>query len=129
MVLSVLVALILTPALCATLLKKPQTAHADRGGLFGWFNRNFDRSNRKYTGIVDAAVRHPIPPLLLFAGIVGVMGDVFLRLSPGFLPPPGPGAQFIQGTAPPRAPPGLQPGVLGAVGGLFSKSLGTICGV
>src|SRR5258708_30741951 len=119
MVLSVLVALILTPALCATLLKKPQTAHADRGGLFGWFNRNFDRSNRKYTGIVDAAVRHPIPSLLLFAGIVAVMAVVFLRIPTGFLPDEDQGGMFIQVTAPPGATPVRTHAGLDEGGGYF----------
>ena len=47
MVLSVLVALMFTPALCATILKRAEDAHGKRG-FFGWFNRNFDRGNRRY---------------------------------------------------------------------------------
>src|SRR5258708_29065695 len=125
MVLSVLVALILTPALCATLLKKPQTAHADRGGLFGWFNRNFDRSNRKYTGIVDAAVRHPIPSLLLFAGIVPVMAVVFLRIPTGFLPDGDHGVMFIQATAPPAATAVRTQAVSGRLGDYFHQHAAT----
>ena len=103
MALSVVVALIFTPALCATLLKKPEAAHVDRRGLFGWFNRNFDRGNRKYIGIVDTAVRHPALSLSLFGAIVAVMAAVFLRIPTGFLPDEDQGIMFIQITSPPGA--------------------------
>jgi multidrug efflux pump len=103
MVLSVLVALIFTPALCATLLKRPDAAHAERRGVFGWFNRNFERGNRNYIGIVNTAVRHPALSLLLFGGIVAVMAIVFLRIPTGFLPDEDQGVMFIQATAPPGA--------------------------
>ncbi len=53
MVLSVLVALILTPALCATLLKQTDAEHfAEKRGFFGWFNRGFDRARRGYLATV-----------------------------------------------------------------------------
>jgi multidrug efflux pump len=103
MALSVIVALIFTPALCTTLLKKPAAAHVDRRGLFGWFNRNFDRSNRKYIGIVDMAVRHPARSLILFGAIIAVMATVFLRIPTGFLPDEDQGILFVQVTAPPGA--------------------------
>ncbi|MGB8842666.1 MAG: efflux RND transporter permease subunit, partial [Aliidongia sp.] len=103
MVLSVLVALIFTPALCATLLQKPEKVHTERRGLFGWFNRAFERSNRNYIGIVRAAVRHPTVSLLLFGGIVAVMAILFLRIPTGFLPDEDQGVMFIQVTAPPGA--------------------------
>jgi multidrug efflux pump len=103
MVLSVLVALIFTPALCATLLRKPDAAHADRRGLFGWFNRNFDRGNRRYIGIIATTVRRPVRSLCLFAGIVAVMVVLFLRIPTGFLPDEDQGVMFIQVTAPPGA--------------------------
>jgi multidrug efflux pump len=103
MVLSVLVALIFTPALCATLLKRPEKNHAQRRGLFGWFNRNFDRGNRNYIKLVGTAVGHPMLSLLLFAGIVATMAIVFVRIPTGFLPDEDQGVMFIQVTAPPGA--------------------------
>src|ERR1700712_3485544 len=66
MVLSVLVALIFTPALCATILKRPK--EGEKRGFFGWFNRMFNRGNRKYVGAVKRAVSHPILSFLVFAG-------------------------------------------------------------
>src|SRR6202795_3742675 len=54
--LSVLVALIFTPALCATLLKPPEKEHPEKRGFFGWFNRHFERGNRAYEGAVSRVV-------------------------------------------------------------------------
>ena len=48
--LSVLVALILTPALCATILKPPKHGRGKKGGFFGWFNRTFDRGVKRLRG-------------------------------------------------------------------------------
>ena len=74
MVLSVLVALIFTPALCATILRRPKHGGAaKRGGLFGWFNRTFDRGNARYVAGVQGAIRRPVASLLVFAGIVAVL--------------------------------------------------------
>ncbi|MBO0754110.1 MAG: efflux RND transporter permease subunit, partial [Bradyrhizobiaceae bacterium] len=64
MALSVLVALIFTPALCATILKPPKAG--PRRGLFGWFNRNFDRGNRRYVSIVKRAIARPVLSMSLF---------------------------------------------------------------
>jgi len=58
MTLSVLVALIFTPALCATLLKAPDKTRQERRGFFGWFNRNFERGNQRYErGVVHVVHR------------------------------------------------------------------------
>ena len=103
MVLSVLVALIFTPALCVTLLKKPEKAHHEKRGFFGWFNRNFDRANKRYVGIVGFAVGRPVLSLLAFGGIVAVMAIAFLRIPTGFLPDEDQGVMFVQVTAPPGA--------------------------
>ena len=103
MVLSVLVALIFTPALCVTLLKRPEQAHHEKRGFFGWFNRSFDRANRRYVGIVGFAVGRPVLSLMAFAGIVAVMAIAFLRIPTGFLPDEDQGVMFVQVTAPPGA--------------------------
>ncbi len=88
MVLSVLVALILTPALCATLLKppKPGAEHQTGRGFFGWFNRNFDRSVEGYQKGLRTITRRWIPFSILYLAIVLVMALLFVRLPTGFLP-------------------------------------------
>jgi multidrug efflux pump len=85
MVLSVLVALVLTPALCATILRRPKD-HATQTGPFGWFNRVFDRGTTAYRdgshGIIDRSWRF----LAVFLAIVIAMGWMFARLPSSFLP-------------------------------------------
>ena len=67
MALSVLVALILTPALCATLLKPREARRtASQRGFFGWFNRSFDRGNRGYIRGLGAMLRKPLRWLLVY---------------------------------------------------------------
>jgi len=87
MALSVLVALILTPALCATLLKPvdPDT-HGEKKGFFGWFNRLFDRSTHHYTESVARIINGTGRYLLIYVLIVGGMAVLFLRLPTSFLP-------------------------------------------
>ena len=88
MVLSVLVALILTPALCATMLKP--IAKGDHGegkkGFFGWFNRMFDKSTHHYTDSVGNILRSTGRYLLLYLLIVGGMAFLFIKLPSSFLP-------------------------------------------
>ncbi len=85
MALSVLVALILTPALCATLLK-PVSAehHENKGGFFGWFNTTFDHSVNHYTNSVGKILGSTGRYLLIYALIVAGMVVLFLRL-PSYL--------------------------------------------
>jgi len=87
MALSVLVALILTPALCATLLKPvdPDT-HGEKKGFFGWFNRLFDRSTHHYTESVARIINGTGRYLLIYMLIVAGMAVLFLRLPTSFLP-------------------------------------------
>jgi multidrug efflux pump len=102
MTLSVLVALIFTPALCATLLKPKKEARA-RKGLFGWFNRNFDRANQKYEGAVVHVLNKTGRYLLIFALIVVLMGVLFIQIPRSFLPDEDQGIIFAQVTSPPGA--------------------------
>jgi len=85
MILSVLVALVLTPALCATILRRPKD-HATQTGPFGWFNRVFDRGTTAYRngshGIINRSWRF----LAIFLAIVIAMGWMFARLPSSFLP-------------------------------------------
>ncbi|MDQ1213969.1 multidrug efflux RND transporter permease AcrD [Pantoea anthophila] len=87
MVLSVLVAMILTPALCATLLRPvAQGEQYAARGFFGWFNRHFNRNTDRYERGVAAILRRGGRWLLLYLGIIGLMAFLFLRLPTSFLP-------------------------------------------
>jgi len=85
MALSVLVALIFTPALCATMLKAGHD-HQPKKGFFGWFNRSFDRTNNKYQGGVAGMLKRPVRSMLVYGAIVAIMAVMFLRLPTSFLP-------------------------------------------
>jgi multidrug efflux pump len=91
MILSVVVAMTLTPALCATMLKPVEKGHhsSESGwfrGFFRWFNRCFDYSRAKYESIVSASFRKPLRYLAVYAAIVACMGLLFVRLPTAFLP-------------------------------------------
>ncbi|RKF16831.1 efflux RND transporter permease subunit [Roseovarius spongiae] len=97
MTLSVVVALTLSPALCASILKPK--AHARKTGPFGLFNRGFDSLLGGYAGSVGWIVRRPARVGLIYLLIVGVMVALFLRTPQGFLPDEDQGILFtlIQG--------------------------------
>ncbi|EEA9010211.1 efflux RND transporter permease subunit [Salmonella enterica] len=87
MALSVLVALILTPALCATLLKPVSAEHHEKkSGFFGWFNTRFDHSVNHYTNSVSGIVRNTGRYLIIYLLIVVGMAVLFLRPPTSFLP-------------------------------------------
>ncbi len=93
MALSVAVALILTPALCATLLK-PVRNHGSEPT--GWFNRGFDRASGFYRRSVHYVVRRIVRLLVLYVGIVVVLGFMFVRLPTAFLPDEDQGILLVQ---------------------------------
>ena len=101
MLLSVLVALILTPALCATILKPSKHDHGERGGFFGWFNRTFDRGLAKYEGGLKVVERRWVRSLIVYGVIVAGMALLFVRLPGGFLPDEDQGVMFTQVALPP----------------------------
>ncbi|HHZ7489999.1 efflux RND transporter permease subunit [Citrobacter freundii] len=87
MALSVLVALILTPALCATLLKPVSAEHHEKkSGFFGWFNAKFDHSVNHYSNSVSGIVRKTGRYLVVYLIIVIGMAVLFMRLPTSFLP-------------------------------------------
>ncbi|EJN02167.1 efflux RND transporter permease subunit [Phyllobacterium sp. YR531] len=102
MVLSVVVALILTPALCATILRKPQHGVVKKG-FFGWFNRNFDRSVNGYGSSVGAILRRPLAFLTVFLLIGLTAGWLFNRLPGSFLPEEDQGRLLTSIQLPPGA--------------------------
>ena len=83
--LSVLVALIFTPSLCATLLK-PKPHGPPRRSLLGWFSAGVDRATTGYVALVGHVVRRAAGYLLVYLAIVGGVGLLLLRLPGGFLP-------------------------------------------
>ena len=87
MVLSVLVALILTPALCATMLKPIKKGeHGKTTGFFGWFNKKFEQSTHHYTDSIGNILRSTGRYLLIYLLIVIGMALLFIRLPTSFLP-------------------------------------------
>ncbi|QOY61724.1 efflux RND transporter permease subunit [Lysobacter sp. H21R4] len=99
--LSVLVAIVLTPALCATMLKpiKPGE-HGKTTGFFGWFNRHFDSGSAKYQRGVRSMIGRRKRYMGIFALMVLLMGFLFLRLPSSFLPPEDQGILFSEIVAP-----------------------------
>ena len=98
MALSVVVALTLTPALCATLLRPHKGG--PRRGPFAWFNRGFGATQSGYAGLVGWASRRPVRLGLIYLGIAAVMVVLFLRTPTGFLPEEDQGIMFTLVSAP-----------------------------
>jgi hydrophobe/amphiphile efflux-1 (HAE1) family protein len=101
MSLSVLVALVFTPALCAQLLKPGH--HGKRRGFFGLFNRGYDVTQRGYTSTVSFLVRRKLPALVVYAALAGVLVFSFGKLPKGFLPDEDQGQLNVQVLLPPGA--------------------------
>ena len=101
MALSVLVALILTPALCATMLKPVKKGdHGKTTGFFGWFNRLFDKSTNHYVDSVGHIVRSTGRYLVIYLVIVVGMAYLFLKLPTSFLPEEDQGLLLAQAQLP-----------------------------
>src|SRR5690554_6481862 len=95
--LSVLVAIILTPALCATMLKPVvKGEHAPKGRFFTWFNRTFDRGTQKYQSMVGRTLARTTRYLLIYLALVAVVGFMFVRMPTSFLPDEDQGILFTQ---------------------------------
>ena len=106
MLLSVLVALILTPALCVLLLKPATQGRADRGGFFAWFNRAFARSRVRYHDGVKHVIARSARWLIIYALVIVAVVLLFLRMPTSFLPDEDQGTFFIQVQTPPGATQG-----------------------
>jgi multidrug efflux pump len=100
MLLSVFVALTLTPALCATLLKAPEPGHHEKQGFFGAFNRRFDQGRDKYLVGVQGIVSRRGLWMLVYTAVIGLVLLLFIRLPGGFLPNEDQGYMFVEVQAP-----------------------------
>jgi len=105
MVLSVIVALILTPALCATLLKPVEKGHAvgedsPLGAFFSRFNRLFERTNSGSQSLIQRMLGRSKRYLLIYGLIIVGMGALFMRLPTAFLPDEDQGFLMAQVTLP-----------------------------
>ena len=99
--LSVLVAIIFTPALCATMLKQVPQGHGHSSGgwfsgFFGWFNRTFERNQQRYESSVSYILRRSARFLAIYLAIVVVLGLLFVRMPTSFLPDEDQGVMFTQ---------------------------------
>src|SRR5450830_925769 len=104
MVLSILVAMILTPALCATLLKPIDRGHElTQRGFFGWFNRTFERGSHHYQGGVNHMLSRPKRYMLIYAALLILVVGAFLKIPVGFLPDEDQGTLFALIQLPPGA--------------------------
>ncbi|HWV39570.1 MAG TPA: efflux RND transporter permease subunit [Vulgatibacter sp.] len=99
MVLSLLVAMTLTPALCATLLRP--IPHGPRKGFFGWFNRIFGRTQARYEGAVGRILGMRGRAMMAYAVIVVVVGALLWKLPTAFLPEEDQGQLTAMVTLPP----------------------------
>ena len=96
MLLSAFIALTLTPALCATMLKPVDPNHHEKKGFFGWFNRGFDRTRDRYLGGVTRILGRRGLWMLVYLAMVGIVALLFVRLPSGFLPKEDQGYMFVQ---------------------------------
>ncbi|KKB63820.1 multidrug transporter [Robbsia andropogonis] len=120
--LSVLVALILTPALCATILKPVKKDHEKKTGFFGWFNRNFNRSRDGTIVGVKHIIRRSGFYFVLYALICAVVGLLFWKLPTSFLPEEDQGSMFVIIQTPPGSTQERTEGVLKQVSDYYLKN-------
>jgi hydrophobe/amphiphile efflux-1 (HAE1) family protein len=102
MLLSVFVALTLTPALCATILK-PANAHGGKNRFARWFNTSFDHGRGRYLGGVRHVIARAGRWFVIYAAVIVAVGLLFMRLPTSFLPTEDQGFLFVQVQTPPGA--------------------------
>lgn len=102
--LSVLVAMILTPALCVTFLRPANKDHLkNHRGFFGWFNRQFDRNTNRYQSTLRKILGRSTRFSWIYLGLVGVMAGLYIILPTAFMPDEDQGVIFSQIQLPPGA--------------------------
>jgi multidrug efflux pump len=119
---SAFLALSLTPALCATLLKPVEAGHHhEKKGFFGWFNRGFTRTAKGYESLVARLLRRAGRYLIIYAAIIAVVGFVYTRLPTSFLPAEDQGTMLVNIQLPPGATLERTRGVIEQVEGFMLK--------
>ncbi|MDY0744047.1 efflux RND transporter permease subunit [Paucibacter sp. R3-3] len=104
MLISGFMALSLTPALCATLLKPVEAGHHhEKRGFFGWFNRGFSRTAKGYEGWVAKLLKRSGSMLIAYLAIVAAVGWLYLRMPGSFLPNEDQGYLIVNVQLPPGA--------------------------
>ena len=121
MALSVLMAMIFTPALCATLLKATSAEHKTTG-MAGWFNRKFDTGTLYYTRGVSRVISKRKLFLVIYVAIIAATGYLFTRVPTSFLPDEDQGVMMVQVTLPANASSGRTQEVLNDIGGWLLKN-------
>jgi multidrug efflux pump len=101
---SAFLALSLTPALCATLLKPVEAGHAHaKTGFYGWFNRGFSRTAKGYESVVSRLLKKAGRYLVIYAAIIAAVGVIYVRLPTSFLPGEDQGNILVNVQLPPGA--------------------------
>ncbi|RIX73786.1 efflux RND transporter permease subunit [Acidovorax cavernicola] len=101
---SAFMALSLTPALCATLLKPVEAGHHhEKSGFFGWFNRGFSRTAKGYEGMVARILKRAARYLVIYAAIIGAVAYFYTHLPSSFLPEEDQGNIIVNVQLPPGA--------------------------
>ena len=119
---SAFLALSLTPALCATLLKPVEAGHHhEKKGFFGWFNRGFTRTAKSYESLVARLLRRAGRYLFIYVAIIAVVAVIYTRLPTSFLPGEDQGTMLVNIQLPPGATLERTRGVIEQVEGFILK--------
>jgi multidrug efflux pump len=121
MLFSVVLALTLTPALCASFLKPVEPGHHEKKGFFGAFNRGFDRTATKYRSGVRGAIRRSGSMMLGFLVMTIACGWLYVRLPLSFLPAEDQGYILTNIQLPPGASAKRTAEVIEQIEGYFAK--------
>ena len=125
MLFSALMALTLTPALCATMLKPVEAGHHhEKKGFFGWFNRKFAVTATGYQGVIANILKRTGRYLVIFALLCGVVGWLYVRLPSSFLPNEDQGYLIANVQLPPGASTSRTQAVLAQADAYFRKQPG-----
>ena len=101
---SAFMALSLTPALCATLLKQVEAGHHhEKTGFFGWFNRGFANTAKGYESLVARLLRRAARYLVIYVAMIGAVALLYTRLPTSFLPGEDQGTMLVNVQLPPGA--------------------------
>ncbi|OQP83808.1 multidrug efflux RND transporter permease subunit [Rhizobium rhizosphaerae] len=122
---SALLALSLTPALCASFLKQVQKGHHhEKRGFFGWFNRGFDRASHRYSGWVSWLIRRTGRFMAIYLVVLIALGYLFVRLPSSFLPDEDQGFVIVLMQLPSEATGHRTDEVIEQAEGIFGKEPG-----